>query len=186
MARAAVAVLIVLAAALPAAAAENTSVYTRLDLAKCRELPPDPDDPLAGGEWLCPGLGAITVHVEVNDERTYVSYGAGATDAVAAGETLPPFNSIGETLEWRLDPAGQPFATILRFHTTPAEAPKGSTLVVTRLGDGVCHVGYVDAVANPDANEIARAVADYFAAGFRCGVDKAVDYGVDGEPVERY
>jgi len=41
--------------------------------------------------------------------------------------------------------------------------------VVTRLAPGAtCQIAYVDALANPDANELARKVADEKAAGFDC------------------
>jgi hypothetical protein len=50
--------------------------------------------------------------------------------------------------------------------------------VVTRLGPGgVCHVGYVNARANPDANELARELADEKARTFKCGVDRAESAG---------
>ena len=57
----------------------------------------------------------------------------------------------------------------------------GDVLVVTRLGPrGVCHVGYVDALANRDANEIARRIADEKARAFRCDADKPVIVGATG------
>lgn len=166
--------------------AANRSVYTKLVLDKCTALPVDPEDPVANGRWRCKGYAGIDVLVDESDERTTVSYGKKPDDEPAAGQTMPSFNTVGETLEWRLDAKGRPIATILRFITEPDQAPKGSTLVVTRLGGpgSVCWVGRVDAVANPDANEIARAVADNFAATFECGKEP-VDYGVDGESVER-
>ena len=44
---------------------------------------------------------------------------------------------------------------------------------MTRLGPGgVCHVGYVDARANANANELAQQLADQKARGFKCGADK--------------
>ena len=175
-------------AALPVVAeAANRSVYTDLVLDKCKSLPVDPEDPVANGRWRCRGYGGIDVFVDQSDERTTVSYGKKPDDEPAAGQTMPSFNHVGEKLEWRLDAKNRPIATILRFITEPDQAPKGSTLVVTRLGSpgSICWVGRVDAVANPDANEIARAVADNFAADFPCGDKEPVDYGVDGEPVER-
>jgi hypothetical protein len=54
----------------------------------------------------------------------------------------------------------------------------GRELVVTKLGPGgVCHVGYVDARVNPDANELARKLADENARTFKCGVDKPESVG---------
>ena len=63
----------------------------------------------------------------------------------------------------------RPFAAIMRWSTTvqkeepnpDGEIVRGQVLVITRLDPGgVCHVGYVDGRANPDANELARKVAD--------------------------
>jgi hypothetical protein len=176
---------LLLAAAGPSAAAENTSAYTKLDLDKCRAQPTDPDDPVQTGIWLCSGYAGIKVRAEEADLRFYVSYGARADQEPAAHQTVPAFNTIGETVEWRLDGKQRPIATILRFHTGSDDTSAGSTLVVTRLGPpgGVCHVGYVDAVDNPRANEIARAVADRVAGDFSCEKDEALSYGTDGEPI---
>ena len=46
----------------------------------------------------------------------------------------------------------------------------------------MCHVGYVDARANPDANELARKIADENARTFKCGKDKAIVLGKVSEP----
>jgi hypothetical protein len=129
------------------------------------------------------------VHVTAGDQRTYVSYGPRAKDEPAAGQTLASFNSEGKTIEWRIErrPNGTavPFATILRFNTSVVgdkeDQIKGQVLVVTRLGPGgVCHVGYVDGRANPDANELARKIADEQARKFRCGKDKRIVLGTKG------
>jgi hypothetical protein len=51
-------------------------------------------------------------------------------------------------------------------------------LVVTRLGPGgVCHVGYVDGRANPNANELAQQIADTHARNFKCGTDERIVLG---------
>jgi hypothetical protein len=157
-------------------AGPNASAYTQLDLAACRAVPPDPDDPLESGAWWCTGHRGIPVYVAEGDLRFFVSYGEGAVDEPAAATTLPAFNHVGGTIEWRLAPGGEPVATILRFHTDPGDGgPKGQVLVVTRLGGGgqVCHAGYVDALATRDANRVARAVADN-AASFDCTRDTPV------------
>jgi hypothetical protein len=55
---------------------------------------------------------------------------------------------------------------------------RGRARVVTRLPPGVvCHVGYVDALANVNANELAREIADKHARDFICGKDKPVVLG---------
>ena len=84
------------------AAAENSSVYTKVDLAACREVPPDADDPLQSGVWWCDGYRGLPVYVMEGDLRFFVSYGEQAPDEPAARITLPSFNHIGDTIEWRV------------------------------------------------------------------------------------
>jgi hypothetical protein len=119
----------------------------------------------------------------------YVSFGPNAADEPAAGETIAHFgnDAYKGRIEWRLErePGGQtrPFATILRWNymvDVDDRQASGRMLVVTRLGPGgVCHAGYVDARANPDANDLARELADATARGFRCGVDRPSQVGKD-------
>jgi hypothetical protein len=160
--------------------------YTSLDLSKCshkrgREV----ED---YGSWRCAGYGGNSVFVSAGDQRTYISYGPKPADTVAAGETLAAFNSEGKTIEWRIERRNGrpvPFATILRWNTTvmqdDGDTVRGQVLVVTRIGPGgVCHVGYVDARANPNANALAVQLADERARGFKCGKDKPVILGEKG------
>lgn len=161
------------------------SAYTKLDLANCQQEPLDPDDPVAGGSWWCQGHGGIPVRVAEGDLRFLISYGANAAQEPAAGQTLPAFNTIGTTLEWRLERNRSngslvPIATILRYFTESGTGEKGQVLVVTKLGapGQVCHIGYVDALLNRDANVLARQVAEQVAAGFVCGTHQAGHYGV--------
>lgn len=164
-----------------ARAVGNTSVYTDFDSKSCRTLPLSKE---AGdeGAWLCPGHGKIKVRLDVADQRMAVSFVSGGKEEGVKFETFPAFNDIySGRIEWRLK-AGTAFATILRWNVmtlkdietaTGPTKPSGRVLVVTRLGPGgSCHVGYVDAVANPDANELARQIADEKAQGFKCGTDK--------------
>jgi hypothetical protein len=171
----------------PEARAEST--YTAFDLDKCRHTPGQaPED---NGSWLCRGYAGIPVWLAQGDERMYVSFGRKAADEPAAGETFPGFNDVSKgAIEWRLarqpNGAAQPFATILRWNVRMAAAderqPYSPVLVVTRLGPGgVCQVGYVDARANPDANVLARKLADESARNFRCGNDKPEFVG-NGSP----
>jgi hypothetical protein len=79
--------------------------------------------------FRCKGFGGLDVRVAEGDLRMFVSYGPDAAAQTAAQQTVPAFNTTGETLEWRLAD-GEPFATILRFHWD-SDGAKGSTLVVT-------------------------------------------------------
>jgi hypothetical protein len=89
-------------------------------------------------------------------------------------------------MEWRGAVRGgrfEPTAAILRVSVRdatqreemiqsgqPLSRPRFSqVLIVYRLGrDGACQIAYVDAVANPNANDLARAAAD---APTACPVD---------------
>lgn len=163
--------LVLLATAAPARAAFE-SAYTELDFGQCLVL--EADD--FGVRRACPGHRGYPVWVAEGDLRFFVSYGFSAPREPAAGQTPPPFNTLGPRIEWRLSNASgrwMPVATILRFMLDPAEgrAP-GEVLVVTRLGEGrTCHIAYIDARANPDANALARAAADRLAEGFDCKTD---------------
>jgi len=162
--------LITAAFASPTYAAFN-SAYTDIDLNECLVL--DADD--FGASWSCPGYKGYPLMVTEGDLRFSLIYGFGAK--MADGQTLPPFNHLGAKLEWRLSNAlgrWMPIATIVRYHTADPETgvDKGQVLVVTQLVEGnSCHIAYIDAVANKDANELARQAAD--ASGdFDCASDE--------------
>jgi hypothetical protein len=164
---------------------EIVSVYTQLDLDKCRHKAGTAEEDY--GEWRCQGFGGIPVHVSAGDQRSYVSYGRNAANEPASKQTLASFNGEGKTIEWRAvrgaDGKLKPFATIMRWSTTKSDETgtmRGQVLVVTRLGSPVCHVGYVDGRANPDANALAQALADQRARDFKCGVDKPIMSGKTG------
>lgn len=161
--------------------------YTPLDLKKCKHKPGREVEDY--GSWRCAGFSGIDVYVTAGDQRSYISYGANAVKERAAQQTLASFNSEGKTIEWRIerlpDGKARPFATILRWNTTVLDKDDnnvaGQVLVVTRLGPGgVCHVGYVDGRANPNANELAVQLADTHARTFKCGKDKTFVLGVKG------
>ena len=178
--------------ATPAAAQSIEYVYTKFDAKKCRhERGKEVED---YGSWLCPGHEKLNVLLSAGDQRMYVTYGSGKQKDLAASQTFPGFNDVYEgTVEWRIektDGKARPFATILRWNVvTPDDREKatgpikstGRVLVVTRLGPGgTCHVCYVDAKANPDANELARKIADEKARTFKCGKDKRIVAGKTG------
>lgn len=170
-----------------------SSTYTSLDFKKCHlitqaelGLPELTEEEMGtmGGQWLCPGYNKSSVYIAESDLRMFVSYGHDAFNERAWGQTLPPFNYVGHTLEWRLrteqslasaTPEQIPFATILRWHTQGGEMAqeKGEILIVTKLEPGnTCHVAYIDAKLTPNANQIARDFADNEVTGFNCEKDE--------------
>ena len=180
--------LILSATALPVSA--NDSVYTDLDTDRCKKLSVDEE---SGGIVLeCKGLKGHPVIFKEGDLRQAVQYGA-VSKAYIDGvfESFGPFNHVGDKIEWRLGPGGKPVAAIQRWFISnsdsmeagPAPANKGQVLVVSRVAgtDGQsCVVGYVDALANPEPNLLARQVADDDAADFACGTDEAIFHGQRG------
>ena len=175
----------------PAVGETIAHAATRFDVDQCRHKQGrEPED---YGEWRCAGYAGVAVVMTAGDQRVYVSYGPHARREPAATQTLGAPNGEGRSIEWRMvrgpGRKGRPFATIMRWTTAVvADDPKvergvhrGEVLVVTRLGPGgVCHVGYVDGRQNPDANTLARAIADRHARGFRCGKDKPIVLGDKG------
>jgi hypothetical protein len=146
------------------------STYTDIDLDACTVVGADD----FGATWACPGYKGIPVMIGEGDLRFFVSYGLTSTTERAAEQTLPPFNHLGPRIEWRIgnvDGQIAPFATILRFYVArpDGEEGEGQVLVVTKLAPGAtCHVAYIDALANSNANELARKAADETAQDFDC------------------
>lgn len=156
-------------AAAPARAAEVMSAYTDINLDECLVM--ESDD--FGTMWACPGYKGMPVYVAEGDLRFMVSFGFGADRERAAEQTPGPFNTLGPRIEWRLSNAGgawRPFAAIVRYHLDkPEGGTGGQVLAVIRIAPGAtCHVAYVDARANADANDLARQAADERARDFDC------------------
>lgn len=174
--------------ALASTAAANESTYTDLDLDKCKTLASDD----MGAIMLCSGYKDYYVHFAEGDLRQSVFYGPLDKKWQEQGfESFEPFNHVGTRIEWRLDGSGKPFAAILRWFLenvgpdgVSTETSTGQVLVVSRVAqqdDGLsCVVGYVDALSNPKANEMARKVADEKAKDFACGNHKAEWHGKRG------
>ena len=178
------ALIAVVLSASAVSAQEIKSVYTPFDTKSCRhQKGTDVED---YGSWTCRGLNGMSIRISAGDQRMYVSYGRASDDEdLASTQTFPGFNDVYKgTVEWRVAMKGGkqvPFATILRWNVMTEKdheaagpvAASGRVLVVTRLNPGgVCHVGYVDARANPNANELAQQLADDKARAFQCGKDK--------------
>lgn len=154
--------------AFPAAAQTIDSAYTDVDLDGCEQISEDE----MGASFLCEGYGGMPMTIGEGDLRFFVSYGDDAGNEKAAGQTPPPFNYPGKKMEWRLSD-GKPFATILRYFVQREEGQEdGQILVVTKVEPGAtCHVAYIDALANKNANELARQAADDLVPDFDCADD---------------
>lgn len=160
-----------LALAITPAHAAFVSAYTDIDLDQCLVL--DADDFVS--QWSCPGYKGYPLKVIQADLRFALQFGFNL-DQEPRRQTLPPFNTLGSKLEWRLsNDSGRwlPIATIARYETaTKANGtPDGEVLVVTQIKPGQsCHIAYIDAKANPDADTMARTAADK-AGSFDCAKD---------------
>jgi hypothetical protein len=178
---------------LPTQAAE--SVYTDLDLDACVSVNPSAEEEPGGFASLrCEGYRGTPVYFKEFDLRQSVYYGPVSQKIIdEAGETFSAFNHVGKKIEWRLGADGRPTATILRWfieNTNPDtgsvdKALTGQVLVVSKAATDDdpmgCVAGYVDALANPGPNDLARQVADEIAPGFACGVDRPTYHGKRGE-----
>ncbi|MET3897801.1 hypothetical protein ABIB57_001747 [Devosia sp. UYZn731] len=156
----------------PAFAGFN-SAYTDINLDQCLVL--DADD--FGASWACPGYKGYPLQVTEGDLRFALNYGFNIQKEPGFGQSMGPFNHLGPKLEWRLSNESGgwlPVATIVRYFTQNQETYKetNEVLVVTQLLEGqTCHIAYIDALANPNANELARQAADK-AGKFDCVNDK--------------
>jgi hypothetical protein len=161
----------------PAWAAFN-SAYTDINLDQCLVL--DADD--FGASWACPGYKGYPLKITEGDLRFSLAYGFGDNNE-NGHQTLSPFNRLGPKLEWRLSNASGrwlPVATIVRYFLADPETgeDKNQVLVVSQIAEGnSCHIAYVDALANPDANILAQGAADK-AGDFDCLNDEPETIGI--------
>ena len=172
------------------------SVYTDIDLDHCKTLSkPAEDEP---GDFIllqCKGYKDYPLYYAEGDLRQTVHFGHLDQEIIEhAFETFGPFNYIGKKLEWRLDDSSVPYATILRHFIRNAdpntgmsdEKHAGQVLVISRVGQPDdkrgCVVGYVDALKNPEPNDMARKVADEMAVNFVCGKDRPAFHGDRTDP----
>jgi hypothetical protein len=163
---------------LPAGAAELVSETTDLYVNRCTVLESDE----FGQAVACPGLNGYPVIIIEGDMQMYVSFGLKSESEKAARQTLPTVTWLDGEMEWLLPPddsMAPPIATILRWFTQVEQAaPAGEVLVVTQLKSGAtCHIAYVDALANKNANELARQAAGDLAGDFDCENTRPQIYG---------
>jgi hypothetical protein len=160
----------IFATATPAAAQPHgaTSVYTNLNLSRCRVTESHPEGP--DTQWRCPGYSGIPLFAASSDDRFFLDAGAQGDPSVTSSAFSSP---AGERVEWRVR-GGRPFALI--YGLTVSGSADGDHRVlavktVGRAGRRPCLVAWVDG-AQPDANARARQEADRRAAAFRCGRDR--------------
>ncbi|OCP11051.1 MULTISPECIES: hypothetical protein [unclassified Ensifer] len=168
----------------------NESVYTDIGRDKCKTIA---EEEGMYALMTCPGHADYPVRFKEADIRQSVSFGhLNQRYSDDAFESFIPFNHAGTTVEWRVAKGGAPVATILRWFIENTDASgasvpalQGQVLVISRVAekdDGKgCVAGYVDALANPDPNALARKVADEVAPTFRCGIDKPAYHGTRGD-----
>jgi hypothetical protein len=189
--------LTAVAATSPASAQQNTSRYTSVAEKSCRKFE---STKVAGDEialaYDCRGLPGYSVVVSEDDLRTFVAIGLNrmhAKDQLSAQQGFYPFNSVHDTLEWRVDAkTKKPFATIQRWRIADnADLDKDSRpktvglLVVTRIPPGPsCHVAYIDVAANENPNALAQKAADELAKNFDCKKDAIRYIGNKGRAAE--
>ena len=174
--------------ACPAAFA-NSSAYTKLKQQDCTTTTQDE----AGANSTCPGFGDYPLYIKDGDLRIAVTYGPALQVIIDRSfESFSSFNNINETTEWRLNNKGLPFAAIQRWYIEndpsgdgTSSRSRGQVLVISRVAqpeDGLsCVVGYVDALANANANALSRTVADNEARDFACGYSEPMWWGERGE-----
>jgi hypothetical protein len=145
-----------LVAAMPAVAQQKVmSVYTSLDLDRCKQL--DHGETPESTEWRCSGYRGVPLFVQNGDERYDVDAGVEDEDAIWAHT----FDYPGSTVEWRLT-GGKPFAIIYRLQSANPERPRTTVLAVESVGmrgHPGCRVAMIPGSAR-NANRQARSAAD--------------------------
>ena len=170
--------------ATPAAAAELSSDYTKVDQQNdCHVVARAAE---GDGEWadlVCPGYGHYPYVLRYGDGREQVTYGFASSSVMPS---FAPFNYANGTVEWRLvteNEARRPVAAIQRWYLADQDGKWATQiLVVSKVGqpDGsgeACVMGYVAAADGAAANERARKISDK-APDFECGSEIIVEDAV--------
>lgn len=159
------------------------SIYTNYDWqVDCTVIDASPPEgPGAYAQLLCPGPGGL--HLMLSDDDGRISLDYTKQPQFGPWESFQTFNDVATTVEWRgqhLDGDMVPFATIHRWFVGAGDLQRQFLVVSTVAydpGAESCMVGYIDATNTPDANKLARRVADQVTADFRCGEDRPRGYG---------
>jgi hypothetical protein len=174
--------------ALFAGSARAESVYTKIDPDACKVLEQEGDSIRS----VCAGWGGYPVEFAQGDLRQSLFFGhLGDWAKKAHFESFGPFNHMGGTAEWIVE-GKVAKAAIMRFfieNSNPDtgeidDKSKGQVLVIYKVGQTgegeACVVGYVDARANPNPNDLARKVAASEVKGFACRMNEPQWHGIKG------
>lgn len=175
-----------LAAPRAASAAEVDSVYRTYDWQNDCQLVDDGGDepPGMGAKLICPGPGGLYLMLADSDARISLDYGA--APVFGPWESFASFSTVHDTVEWRrqrINGRMQVFATIHRWIVGP-DPSKREILVISTVAQDAntesCIVAYIDTTDTPNANRLARRVADRHAPGFVCGNARPRAFGYVG------
>lgn len=158
------------------------SRYIKFNLDACETI--ERDEESGAIIQRCNDAGDYEIYVAEGDLRYFIGYGPNGLNQRAFSQTLAPFNRVNNVVELRqYEGENEPYAAILRYYTDSGmgdDNAKGEVLVVTKLyGGEACHMAYIDARANPNANELAREIADGD-EGFDCLKDDPQVIGETG------
>ncbi|HKJ60985.1 MAG TPA: hypothetical protein VKA94_03185 [Hyphomicrobiales bacterium] len=158
------------------------SRYINFNLDACETI--ERDEESGAIIQRCNDEGDYEIYVAEGDLRYFIGYGPNGLNQRAFSQTLAPFNHVNNVVELRqYEGESEPYAAILRYYTDSGmgdDNAKGEVLVVTKLDGGeACHMAYIDARANPNANELAREIADGD-EGFDCLKDDPQVIGETG------
>ncbi len=154
--------------ATPVLAGDVKSVFTEIDLKKCKQTE-KADNEVFAGAWHCKGYGGYDVFIRSGDDRDSVAFGKSDDKNCSGMKSFNHFNAAGSKIEWRVKDA-KPIAAILRWTVSlePDSTKQGTWLVVNKLDNGsACQMHYVNG-SFPNANDAARKAADEKADGFVC------------------
>jgi len=151
----------------PAGADGYSSAYTAFDLEACRLIGESSEG--ASADYACPGRGGVPIFVHLGDGRLDIDAGIDGEEFT----TIGAFNELGERLEWRMKD-GSPFAVIFRYRDVAPQSEGRTVIGIEKIGRADkpgCRVAQIGG-ETPDANRVAREMADARAEDFLCGADE--------------
>ncbi len=151
----------------PVDAGGYSSAYTAFDLEACRVTGESSEG--ASVDYACSGRAGVPIFVHLGDGRLDIDAGVDGEEFT----TIGAFNELGERLEWRMKD-GSPFAVIFRYRDVAPQSDGRTVIGVEKIGQAGkpgCRVAQI-AGETPDANRVAREIADTRARDFRCGIDE--------------